>query len=87
MHRMETRLLPYRLTTAEITYRLPDCPAVLQQFIWQDFDLQPEFPVLRRFLDFWQRHLEGRLHSVRVEASRRLGPGEVRFGNYSITIQ
>ena len=86
MHRMETRLLPYRLTTAEIIYRLPDRPAVLQQFIWQDFDLHPELPVLRRFLDFWQRHLEGRLHSVRVEASRLLGPGEVRFADSLITI-
>ena len=60
------QLKDYRLTTAEILYRLPDHPAVLQSYIWQDLDLAPAFPVLHRFLAFWQREIEGRLHSVRV---------------------
>ena len=33
----------WRLTTAEILYHLPDHPAVLQTFIWQDFDLARSF--------------------------------------------
>ena len=45
----------YRLTTAEIIYHLPDHPAVLQSYIWQDYDLAPRFPVLGRFLGFWNR--------------------------------
>ena len=28
----------YRLTTAEILYRIPDHPQLLQSFIWQDLD-------------------------------------------------
>ena len=56
----------YRLTTAEILYRLPDHPVVLQSFIWQELDLAPAYPALRRFLAFWEREIEGRLHSVRV---------------------
>ena len=55
-----------RLTTAEILYRLPDHPAVLQSYVWQDLDLAPAYPVLHRFLEFWEREIEGRLHSVRV---------------------
>ena len=39
----------YSLTTAEILYRMPDHPALLQSFIWQDYDL---FPVLAE-----RRHL------------------------------
>ena len=31
----------YRLTTAEILYHMPDHPAVLQSYIWQDLDLAP----------------------------------------------
>lgn len=58
----------YRLTTAEILYRLPDHPVVLQSFIWQELDLAPAYPALRRFLAFWEREIEGRLHSVRVGA-------------------
>jgi uncharacterized protein Usg len=63
---LHLQLQGYRLTTAEILYHLPDHPAVLQSFIWQQLDIAPRFPVLRRFLDFWEREIEGRLHSVRV---------------------
>ena len=30
----------------------PDHPALLQSYLWQDYDLAPDFPVLRRFLDW-----------------------------------
>lgn len=56
----------YHLTTAEILYHLPDHPRLLQSYIWQDFDIAPRYPVLREFLDFWSRELDGKLHSVRV---------------------
>jgi uncharacterized protein Usg len=72
----------YRLTTAEILYHLPDHPTVLQSYVWQDLDLAPRFPVLRRFLDFWSREIEGRLHSVRVGSTRLIGPGEWRSMRY-----
>ena len=45
------QLQGYGLTTAQILYRLPDHPALLQTFIWQKFDLSPEFPELHKFLD------------------------------------
>jgi len=63
---IERQLQGYQLTTAEILYHLPDHPAVLQSFIWQDLDIAPRFPVLHKFLDFWTREIEGKLHSVRV---------------------
>ena len=36
----------FSLTTAEILYRLPDYPRLLQSYIWQDYDVAPEFPKL-----------------------------------------
>lgn len=68
MHAFESTFRGYRLTTAEIVYHLPDYPAVLQSYIWQEFDLAPDFPILNRFLRFWEKNLDGRLHSVRVAA-------------------
>jgi uncharacterized protein Usg len=56
----------YRLTTAKIVYRLPDEPERLQIFVWQKFDVAPDFPELSKFLDFWRKNIEGELHSVRV---------------------
>lgn len=70
MAQLRTQLKGYRLTTAEITYHLPDHPAVLQNYVWQDYDLAPRYPRLHDFLDFWESNLEGRLHSVRVASAK-----------------
>lgn len=68
----------YGLTTANILYRMPDHPKILQTFIWQDYDLHPHFPELRKFLDFWSRKLEGALHSVTVAHAGLIRPAEIR---------
>ena len=71
MGALRLQLRDYRLTTAEILYHLPDHPNLLQSYLWQEYDLAPHFPVLRRFLDFWSHNLDGKLHSVKV-ASQQL---------------
>jgi len=68
----------FSLTTAEILYRMPDYPAVLQSYVWQDYDLAPQFPALKKFLTFWRDRLDGPLHSVRVAHSRLIRPTEIR---------
>ena len=68
----------FSLTTAEILYRMPDYPAVLQSYVWQDYDLAPQFPALKKFLTFWRERLDGPLHSVRVAHSRLIRPAEIR---------
>ena len=55
----EAQLKGFSLTTAEILYRLPDHPALLQSYIWQDYDLHPRFPKLKSFLDFWVGEARG----------------------------
>ncbi len=69
----------YSLTTAEILYRLPDHPALLQSFIWQDYDQHPRFPKLKGFLDFWSRELEGKLFKVLVAHTKLIRPAELRL--------
>jgi uncharacterized protein Usg len=81
----ELQLRGYRLTTAEIIYRLPDHPALLQSFIWQKFDL-PDLPELRKFLEFWKLNIEGKLHSVNVKQSSRTAPNRVRHVNHQLTL-
>ena len=70
MSEQKPTLRDYRLTTAEIIYRLPDHPDLLQSFIWQKLDVAPDYPELQRFLEFWSRNLDGKLHSVRVGQAR-----------------
>lgn len=86
MTRLELQLLGYRLTTAEIIYHLPDHPALLQTFIWQKFDLAPEFPELQKFLDFWRSNIEGKLHSVSVKQSSRTAPNRFRHVKHQLTL-
>jgi uncharacterized protein Usg len=71
----------YGLTTAQILYRMPDHPSLLQTFVWQNYDLFPKFPELQRFLAFWVEKLEGPLHSVTVAHSRLIKPAELKAIN------
>lgn len=68
----------YGLTTAEIVYHLPDHPALLQRYLWQEYDLFPQFPNLRKFLDFWSHQLDGMLHSVRIAHRELIKPCEFK---------
>jgi uncharacterized protein Usg len=74
----QRQLSGYGLTTAQILYRRPDHPWLLQTYMWQEYDLCPHFPELRGFLDFWRKSLEGALHSVMVAHSRLIKPAEIR---------
>ena len=80
---METRetelmLKGYGLTTAEMTYHMPDYTHVLNTFVWQEYDLAPDHPRLFEFIEYWQREIEGPLHSVRFTHRKMLSPGEWR---------
>ena len=74
-----SQLAGFSLTTAEIIYRLPDYPALLQSYVWQDYDLAPRFPKLKAFLDFWSVKLDGKLFKVTVAHSALLRPAEVKL--------
>ena len=86
MSEFELTLRGYRLTTAEILYHMPDHPAVLQSFIWQEFDIAPEFPALAKFLRFWRDSIEGKLHSVRVAARGLISPAELNHLGAEFTL-
>ena len=75
------QLRDYRLTTAEIIYRLPDYPAILQSYIWQDLDIAPRYPVLHKFLQFWETKLEGPIHHVKVTSAGIISPAEFSFAD------
>ena len=86
MTKLKTQLDGYRLTTAEILYHMPDHPKLLQTYVWQEFDLAPRYPILHRFLDFWSRNLDGKLHSVRVASKGIITPSEARHVDFDATL-
>jgi uncharacterized protein Usg len=84
-HDIARQIHGQQLTTAEILYALPDHPLLLQTYVWQDYDLVPRFPVLQKFIKFWQRDIEGRLHRVTVSVREALtgGPRSAKFTFYA----
>lgn len=78
---LDLMLKGYGLTTAQFLYHMPDHPHLLQSFIWQDYDLAPEFPELFGFIRFWETKLDGPLHSVRYTHRRPVAPNEWRNVN------
>ncbi|HZP74998.1 MAG TPA: usg protein [Pseudolabrys sp.] len=74
----EKQVAGFGLTTAEILYRRPDHRWLLQSYVWQEYDLFPEFPELQKFLAFWQEKLDGPLHSVRVAHCKLIKPAEIK---------
>lgn len=68
----------YGLTVAEINYFLPDAPSLIQVFVWQEYDLAPDFPVLFDFMGYWRREVRAAVHSVRIAHNHLIGPVEWR---------
>jgi uncharacterized protein Usg len=83
---MELMMEGYGLTTAQILYRMPDHPHLLQTFIWQQYDIAPKFPELFRFIEFWRAELDGPLHSVAYTHKRLIAPNEWRSLNGELVL-
>lgn len=78
---LELQMNGYRLATADILYRMPDHPTLLQSFIWQTYDLTPEYPEIHKFLEFWEKNIDGPLHSVKIDSCELITPGDTIFAD------
>ncbi len=87
MTETELMLKGYGLTTAQIFYRLPDFRNILNTFVWQEYDLAPDYPRLFKFIEFWQEKIEGPLHSVRFVHRKLIAPGKWRNVTGEFTVQ
>ena len=50
-------------------YYLPDYNHILQEFIFQQYDIRPDYPKLNKFLRFWKKNIEARIHRVDFSSS------------------
>lgn len=46
-----------KIVLVNVYYRIPDYHSLINQFSWQTIDIEPEFPRVKRFLNYWQRKL------------------------------
>jgi uncharacterized protein Usg len=78
MTETELMLKGYGLTTAEMIYGMPDYQSVLNTFVWQEYDLAPDYPRMFAFIEFWREEIEGPLRAVRFTHRKVIAPGEWR---------
>tara|TARA_R110000851_G_scaffold123189_1_gene252881 strand:+ start:1093 stop:1332 length:240 start_codon:yes stop_codon:yes gene_type:complete len=52
------------LTTIKVIYFLPDYNSILQEFVFQQYDILPEYPKLKKFIRFWRKNIEAEIHRV-----------------------
>jgi uncharacterized protein Usg len=82
-HDLVRQLCGWRQTTAEILYRMPDHPGLVQTFLWQDMDRWDDdprltYPRLRRFCEWWNANLDGPIVQVRIGGAKVVTAGELR---------
>ena len=46
----------------------------------------PKSPVLHKFLDFLERSLDGKLHSVKVASARLIKPAQFRYARAMLRV-
>lgn len=49
-------------------------------------DLAPEFPKLTKFLDYWERNLDGKLHTVMIADASVVGRKEIRYAGHELRL-
>ena len=54
------------LTTLQVYYYMPDYHNLIQEFILQYNDRQPNFPKTHKFLNFWHKEIEAVIESVNL---------------------
>jgi len=59
------------IVTLNILYWMPDYEHILQQFIWQTSDIQPEYPRIHKFLNYWHDNIEATISEVYIAPHNR----------------
>ena len=75
-HKMVTK--GYSLVTVNVIYYLPDYSSLVNEFLWQSLDLRPEYPRIKKFLNFWQNEINAVIKEIQLSDSHGLKPRSFR---------
>ena len=45
---------------------MPDYQHILQEFIWQTYDVKPEYPRVHKFLNYWHDNIEAVIEEIKI---------------------
>ena len=56
----------WTLASVQVIYYIPDFPHIVNEFMWQTDDQRPNFPRIGRFLNYWDRYIDGPIKEVYI---------------------
>jgi uncharacterized protein Usg len=48
---------------------MPDYHNILQEFIWQTEDIEPEYPKVNNFLNYWRANIDAVIAEVQIASN------------------
>ena len=52
--------------TVQVVYYIPDDLHIVQEFLWQTEDQKPDYPRIDRFLNYWDKNIDGPIKEVYI---------------------
>ena len=59
-------LKKWTTATVQVVYYMPDHLHLVQEFMWQTEDQRPDYPRIDKFLNYWDRHIDGPIKEVYI---------------------
>ena len=56
----------WTIATVQVIYYMPDYLHLVNEFLWQTEDQKPDYPRIDRFLNYWDKHIEGPIKEVYI---------------------
>ena len=63
---MSQILHKWTVATVQVIYYLPDYTALVNEFVWQTEDQIPKFPRITKFLDYWDKNIDGSIKEAYI---------------------
>jgi uncharacterized protein Usg len=54
----------WTVATVQVIYYIPDYLHIVNEFSWQTEDQTPEYPRIIKFLDYWDKNIDGPIKEV-----------------------
>ena len=56
----------WTVATVQVIYYIPDYLNIVQEFMWQTEDQLPEYPRITKFLNYWDKNIDGPIKEVYI---------------------
>jgi len=67
-----------RLTTLQIYYYVPDYTSLIQEFVWQYEDCQPQYPRTHQFLNYWHINIDAVISEILLAHTTKYGAEKIQ---------